>query len=512
MSKAIMLQGTGSHVGKSVLVSALCRIFLQDGHKVAPFKSQNMALNSYVTKDGGEMGRAQVVQAEAAGLEPNVIMNPVLLKPTGQATSQVIVLGKPVGNLSAQEYHRSYNMTALGVIEDSLNKLKEQFEIIVIEGAGSPAEVNLQDTEIVNMRIARMADCPVILVADIDKGGALASVVGTLELLDPEDRKRVAGIVINKFRGDVKLFQPAVDFLEEKTGIPVVGIVPYFTGFRVQEEDTIPEETLKKAMEEATNKIDVVVVQLPHISNFTDFDPLEGEPDVRLRYVSKAEKFGDPDLVVIPGSKNTIQDLVFLEKTGIAKKIVEAKEKGKPVVGICGGFQILGRELHDPMHTESEIECVKGLGLLNMVTVFEPEKITTQVQAEILGNGKLMAGLEGQKVTGYEIHMGRSKAGNGVTPAFKIVERSTRETEVLDGAVSEDGTVFGTYIHGIFDNDVFRRHVINLIRTDKGWGPLEEEEVLTVKEQHERDFNKLADVVRASMDIDKIYKIMGLEA
>ena len=245
----VMLQGTGSHVGKSVLVAALCRIFLQDGYKVAPFKSQNMALNSYVTRDGGEMGRAQVVQAEAAGLAPSVLMNPVLLKPTGQATSQVIVLGKPVGNLSAKEYHEKYNMSVLGVVEESLNKLKSEFEVIVIEGAGSPAEVNLQATEIVNMRIARMADCPVLLVADIDKGGALASVVGTLELLAPADRARVAGVIINKFRGDVRLFQPAVDFLEAKTGIPVLGIVPYFPGFRILEEDTIPEDTLKASRE-----------------------------------------------------------------------------------------------------------------------------------------------------------------------------------------------------------------------------------------------------------------------
>ncbi len=512
MKKCVMFQGTGSHVGKSVLVAALCRIFLQDGYKVAPFKSQNMALNSYVTKDGGEMGRAQVVQAEAAGLEPSVLMNPVLLKPTGQATSQVIVLGKPVGNLSAQEYHRSYNMTALGVIEESLNKLQEQFDIIVIEGAGSPAEVNLQDTEIVNMRIARMADCPVLLVADIDKGGALASVVGTLELLDPEDRKRVTGIVINKFRGDVKLFQPAVDFLEEKTGIPVVGIVPYFTGFRVQEEDTIPEDTLKKGGQEAENKIDVVVVQLPHISNFTDFDPLEGEPDVRLRYVAKAAKFGNPDLVIIPGSKNTIQDLVFLEKSGLAKEITDASAKGIPVFGICGGFQILGQELHDPLHTESEIESLKGLGLLPMSTVFEPEKITSQVAAEVLGNGRFMEALKGQKVQGYEIHMGRSTITEEASPAFHIFERSTKEVDIIDGAVSNDGNVFGTYIHGIFDNDSFRRHVINQIRIDKGWGPLRSDEVLSVKEQHERDFNKLADVVRANLNIDLIYKMMDLEA
>lgn len=508
MTSCIMLQGTGSHVGKSVLVAALCRIFLQDGYKVAPFKSQNMALNSYVTSDGGEMGRAQVVQAEAAGLAPSVLMNPVLLKPTGQATSQVIVLGKPVGNLSAKEYHEKYNMTALGVVEDSLNKLKSEFEVVVIEGAGSPAEVNLQATEIVNMRIARMADCPVLLVADIDKGGALASVVGTLELLDPADRARVKGVIINKFRGDIKLFQPAVEFLEAKTGVPVLGVVPYFQGFRVQEEDTIPEDTLKAGRTVEENKLDVVVISLPHISNFTDFDPLEDEPDVQLRYVGKAAKIGTPDMIIIPGSKNTIHDLVFLEKSGLAAAIIEQEKRGIPVIGICGGFQILGKELHDPLHTESDIDSVKGLGLLNITTTFDPDKITTQVKAEVIGHGPLFEGLQGQSVTGYEIHMGRSELNSGVEPAFRIYERSTKAVEVLDGAVRSDGRVFGTYIHGIFDNDSFRRHIIDLIRERKGWGPLQADDILTVMEQREKDFNKLADVVRNSLNMDKLHEIM----
>ncbi len=511
-TSCIMLQGTGSHVGKSVLVAALCRIFLQDGYKVAPFKSQNMALNSYVTKDGGEMGRAQVVQAEAAGLEPDVIMNPVLLKPTGQATSQVIVLGKPVGNLSAKEYHEKYNMSVLEVVKESLNKLKSEFEVVVIEGAGSPAEVNLQATEIVNMRIARMADCPVLLVADIDKGGALASVVGTLELLDPADRARVAGVIINKFRGDVRLFYPAVEFLEKKTGVPVLGIVPYFQGFRVQEEDTIPEETLKAGKEAVENKIDVVVINLPHISNFTDFDPLEDEPDVQLRYVGKGSKLGNPDIIIIPGSKNTIHDLAYLEKSGMAARIREQEQRGIPVVGICGGFQILGRELHDPLHTESDIDSMKGLGLLDIVTTFDPDKITTQVQAEVVGSGPLLSGAKGRPVTGYEIHMGRSELGEGVEPAFRIFERSTKGVDVLDGAVRADGRVFGTYIHGIFDNDGFRRHIIDLIREHKGWAPLADSDILTVREQRDKDFNKLADVVRNSLDMDKLCQIMKLDS
>lgn len=510
-NNCIMLQGTGSHVGKSVLVAALCRIFLQDGYSVAPFKSQNMALNSYVTSDGGEMGRAQVVQAEAAGLAPSVLMNPVLLKPTGHATSQVIVMGRPVGNLSAKEYHEKYNMTALSVVENALNKLRSDYDIVVIEGAGSPAEVNLQATEIVNMRIARMAECPVLLVADIDKGGALASVVGTLELLDPNDRARVKGVIINKFRGDVRLFQPAVDFLEKKTGIPVVGIVPWFQGFRVQEEDTIPEETLKSGREAVENKLDVVVINLPHISNFTDFDPLEDEPDVQLRYVAKGAKLGNPDMIIIPGSKNTIHDMVHLEKSGLAAAILEQEKRGIPVIGICGGFQMLGRELHDPLHTESDIDSVKGLGLLNMTTTFEPDKITTQVRAEVTGPGQLLSGIQGEKVSGYEIHMGRSQLGDGVVPAFRIFERSVKEVDILDGAVREDGRVFGTYIHGVFDNDMFRRHILNQIREEKGWGPLVASDAVTVREQREKDFNKLADVVRVSLDMEKIYSIMEME-
>lgn len=507
-AQCVMLQGTGSHVGKSVLVSALCRIFLQDGYQVVPFKSQNMALNSYVTKDGGEMGRAQVVQAEASGLAPSVLMNPVLLKPTGQATSQVIVLGRPVGNLSAKEYHEKYNMQALGVVQDSLEKLRRDFEIVVIEGAGSPAEVNLQATEIVNMRIARMADCPVLLVADIDKGGALASVVGTLELLDPADRERVVGILINKFRGDVKLFHPAVDFLEKKTGIPVLGIIPYFQGFRVQEEDTIPEDTLRAGRNKEENKLDIVVINLPHISNFTDFDPLEDEPDVQLRYVSKAIRLGSPDLIIIPGSKNTIHDLAYLQKSGLASAIREQEKRGISVVGICGGYQMLGTELHDPLHTESDIDSIKGLGLLNISTIFNPDKITTQVQAEVIGSGPILTGLAGQMVTGYEIHMGRSEAGPDVLPVFRILERSTNQVDVLDGAVRADGRVWGTYIHGIFDNDGFRRHILDHIRAEKGWQPLEADEILTVFEQREKDFNKLAEVVRNSMDIDHLYQIM----
>lgn len=510
-AKTIMIQGTASHVGKSVLTAALCRIFLQDGYRVAPFKSQNMALNSFVTRDGGEMGRAQVVQAEAAGLEPSVDMNPILLKPTGHASSQVVVLGKPVGNLSAMSYHTDYAPKALEIIEGALNRLRAVNNLVVIEGAGSPAEVNLQEHEIVNMRIARMAQAPVLLVADIDKGGALASVVGTLELLAPEDRARVAGIIINKFRGDIKLFQPAVEFLEEKTGKPVIGVVPYFQGFRIQEEDTIPEEESRSDRFAGQELLDIAVINLPHISNFTDFDPLEDEPDIRLRYISKGTSLGEPDLIVLPGSKNTIGDLAFLKRSGLAAQIIEQYRKGIPVIGICGGFQMLGMELNDPLHTESEIPCITGLGLLDISTTFAPEKITSQVEAEISGSGLFLYDAANIRINGYEIHMGRTELAPEVRPAFTILVRSGEKVFFPDGAVSRDGLVFGTYIHGIFDNDNFRRHLINNLRRRKGLEPLLSSGTLTVREQRERDFDRLAAVVRSSLSMEKINALLDLE-
>lgn len=513
MAPCIMVQGTGSHVGKSVLVAALCRIFYQDGLKVAPFKSQNMALNSYVTANGGEMGRAQVVQAEAAGIAPSVLMNPVLLKPTGQATSQVIVMGKPVGNMPAKEYHEKYNMHALQTVENALKQLRNDFELIVIEGAGSPAEVNLQATEIVNMRIARMADCPVILVADIDKGGALASVVGTLELLDEADRKRVQGIIINKFRGDVALFKPAVDFLENKTGIPVIGIIPYFNDIRIQEEDTVSEHHGSDSNRSSSGeeKLDITVINIPHISNFTDFDALESEPDVNLRYINRTDQIGSPDMLIIPGSKNTIHDMIYLQQSGFAEKILQASVKGTPIVGICGGYQMLGKELHDPLQTESDVRSTKGLGLLNIITTFEPEKITSQVTAVVNGNGLLLENSTGQEVTGYEIHMGRSELGAGVQYAFEIQERSGEKVTFKDGAVNSAGNILGTYIHGIFDNDLLRRNILNNIRKLKGWMPLDTNSIWSVKQQREKDFDRLADVVRSNLNMQLIYQMINLQ-
>ena len=506
-----MIQGTASHVGKSVLVAALCRIFVRDGYRVAPFKSQNMALNSYVTKDGGEMGRAQVVQAEAACIDPTVDMNPILLKPTGNASSQVIVLGKPVGNYSAQQYHLDYGPKAIQTVEEALSRLRSTYDIVVIEGAGSPAEVNLQEHEIVNMRIARMADAPVILTADIDKGGALASVVGTLELVSEEDRERIAGFIINKFRGDLSLFQPAVDFLEKKTGKTVFGVVPYFQGFRVQEEDTISED--RSAAEESVEveTVDISVIHLPHISNFTDFDPLEDEPDVRLSYIGRGNRLGRPDLIIIPGSKNTIEDLNFLKRSGLASRILELNRSGTPVIGICGGFQMLGSDLNDPLHTESEIPWIEGLGLLNMSTTFYSDKVTTQVEAEAAGEGCLLGGAKGIRIAGYEIHMGKTQLAPDVNPAFRILESSGKAVNSPDGAISRNGAVFGTYIHGIFDSDQFRRQILNNLRAKKGFEPLSPAKTMPALEQRSNDLDKLAVLVRGSLDMEKIYGLMDLK-
>lgn len=510
MAKTIMIQGTASHVGKSVLVAALCRIFHRDGYRVAPFKSQNMALNSFVTRDGGEMGRAQVVQAEAAGRDPEVDMNPVLLKPTGQASSQVIILGRPVGNLSAREYHRDFTGQAWQTICEALIRLQEDNDIIVIEGAGSPAEVNLQATEIVNMRVARETGAPVLLACDIDRGGALAAVVGTLELLAPEDRDRVAGIIINKFRGDLSLFQPAVDFLEERTGKPVIGVVPYFQGFRIQEEDTVNEDTIARSRENKAGDVEIAVIHLPHISNFTDFDPLEDEPDVSLRYVGRGTPLGKPDLIIIPGSKNTMGDLAYLRRTGVEGEIKRLSASGVPVVGICGGLQMLGRVLYDPLRVESDITAIEGLGLLNITTTFAGEKITTQVRAGVCGPGRLLTGARSCEVIGYEIHMGRTDLGDGVVPAFEISHRFGGTDGIMDGASSIDGMVWGTYIHGIFDGACFRREIINALRVMKGLPRLELPASLSAWEQRQRDYDRLAGVVRGSLDMGKIYSLLGL--
>ena len=497
-AKTLMIQGTSSSVGKSVLVTALCRIFVQDGYRVAPFKAQNMALNSFVTAEGGEMGRAQVVQAEAAGIEPTVDMNPVLLKPEADTFCQVIVRGKVDRKLHANEYRR-YSPHLLGVIEGSLERLCSAYDIVVIEGAGSPAEINLKDREIVNMRIAKMAHAPVLLVGDIDRGGVFASLIGTLELLDKDERDYVKGFIINKFRGDLKLLQPGLDFLEERTSKSVLGVVPYIRDINIAQEDSV---YLDERMEnQSPRDLDVAVIRLPHISNYDDFDPLEEES--RVRYITRPDEVGSPHLIILPGTKSTLSDLMYLRESGLADEVLRQAGAGTPVVGICGGYQMLGKSILDPQKVESSGGGAQGLGLLDVETTFAGEKATRQVRARVLADHGLLAGMRGQEVVGYEIHMGQTRR-EGSIDAFQVVATPQGETDYSDGAINEPGMIFGSYLHGLFHNFGFRQSLFASLR--RYWGLPERSAGSPVaKEQH---YDKLADVVRGNLDIAAIYKIM----
>ena len=504
MAKKIMFQGTSSNVGKSILCTALCRILYRMGYKTVPFKAQNMALNSYVTKWGDEIGRAQVAQAEAAGIDPIVQMNPVLLKPTGNQSSQVVLMGKPVGVYSAKEYHTHYSLTALDKVKESIDFLDENFEMIVIEGAGSPAEVNLKANDIVNMRIAKMTQAPVFLIADIDRGGAIASIVGTLELLEPEERDLIKGIIINKFRGDIKLLEPALTFIEEKTGKKVVGVIPAIENLDIDEEDSVALENKKNV---GSKDIQIAVIQTPKISNFTDFDALNYEPDVSVRFVGPGDIIGTPDLIILPGSKNTLADLTYLKNSGLADEIKELAEKGTPVIGICGGNQMLGTAIYDPHHMEGDIEESEGLGLVNSTTTMKNQKTTHQVTFDVENLHFLNGTFSGSELVGYEIHMGDTKPNDDtVKRCFTITKRSETPITVVDGFIDGRHQVMGTYIHGVFDNDEFRRFIINQLRLRKG---LEETPVVFHYFEHKnKAYNRLADIVEEHLDMDYIMTLL----
>jgi adenosylcobyric acid synthase len=496
-ARTLMVQGTASSVGKSVIVAALCRIFHQDGYKVAPFKAQNMALNSFVTKEGGEIGRAQAVQAEAAGIEPSVHMNPVLLKPEADARSQVIVLGKVAKNLKASEYY-DYTPQLLKVIEDSLNQLRSSYDIVVIEGAGSPAEINLKEREIVNMRVSRMAGAPVLLAGDIDRGGVFAFLIGTLELLNEEERNMVKGFIINKFRGDIKLLKPGLDYLEKRSGKPVLGVIPYFRGISIAQEDSV-------YLDERTNLLDgsgvnIAVIRLPHISNYDDFDPLE-ELGCTVRYVSESSDLGSPDLIILPGTKSTIADLASLRRQGLDDAILRQAKAGTPVIGICGGYQMLGKTISDPHRVESAECAVPGLGLLDIETTFDRVKTTTQVKAKVVADKGLFDGLNGMEVTGYEIHMGQTVSRNRLS-AFKILETPQGKAGYFDGVVSDDGTIFGSYIHGLFHNADFTRNLLSRLQQLRGLPA-----AAAISIDRDEQYNKLAVIVRQSLDIPEVYRI-----
>ena len=506
MANYIMMMGTSSHVGKSILATAMCRILYRKGRKVVPFKAQNMALNSYVTRDGDEMGRAQVAQAEAAGMEPMVDMNPVLLKPTGNAASQVIIMGKPVGNMSAREYHRGYSLKAFDAVKEALGRLDKEYDTIVIEGAGSPAEINLKANDIVNMRVAKYLQAPVLLIADIDRGGALASLVGTLELLDEEERALVKGLVINKFRGDVTLLTPAIDFLEEKTGKPVLGVVPHIDQMGIDDEDSVSLEEKQAAPTEGD--IRIAVIQTPKISNFTDFDALAHEKDVALYYVKSVEDLGEPDVIMLPGSKNTTEDMLYLRKSGLGEKILAHAKAGKAVIGICGGYQMLGEVIRDPQHTESQNDEAVGLGLLGMETVFASEKLTSQVVAQCQDLHFMGQSISADNLQGYEIHMGHTAFTREADKhPFTVCQRRGKACASQEGTANTAGNVFGTYIHGVFDNDVFRRSVLNAIRHSKGLEALAN--TRNVMAEKQQAYEHLADVVENALDMEKLYQIMG---
>jgi adenosylcobyric acid synthase len=505
MAKSIMVLGTGSSVGKSIITSGLCRVFFQDGYNVAPFKSQNMALNSFITEDGDEMGRAQVVQAEAAGKKPSVLMNPILLKPSTDRKSQVILNGKVFKNMSAVEYH-NYKPKLKEMIAETYDKLSKNHDIIVIEGAGSPAEINLRENDLVNMGMAEISDSPVVLVGDIDRGGVFASLYGTIMLLTEEERNRVKGVIINKFRGDVDILMPGIKMLEELIKIPVLGVVPY-THLKIEDEDSLSERFYKNRNSEG--QINIEVLYLPHVSNFTDFDVFETQDDVNLRYVMRGESIGDPDILIIPGSKNTIEDLIYLRNSGLEEQIVRLSRKNKFIVGICGGYQILGNKIHDPYHTESVVAETHGIGLLETNTIFELKKTTTQVKGKISDNlPERLKSLVGKEISGYEIHMGITNLSNDCGTLLKLTERLGNPISEPDGAFNGSGNVFGTYVHGIFDNIEFTREFLNIVRKEKGLD-LIDSKIQSFSQFKENEYNKLADVIRESLDIEKIYKIVN---
>lgn len=486
MAKNIMIQGTMSNAGKSLLCAGLCRIFKQDGYRVAPFKSQNMALNSFITADGGEMGRAQVVQAEAAGIAPDVRMNPILLKPTTDVGSQVIVNGQVQGNMKAMEYYRR-KREFLPAVMEAYRSLDEEYDIIVIEGAGSPAEINLKQEDLVNMGLAKMVDAPVLLVGDIDRGGVFAQLYGTVALLEPEERDRIKGTVVNKFRGDKTILEPGLKTLENLCGVPVVGVVPYV------HVDIDDEDSLSQRFDRDTERklVDIAVIRLPRISNFTDVAPFERYENVSVRYVqSPAELFG-ADMILIPGTKSTIADLKWLRQSGLEAAIHKAAAAGTLVFGICGGYQMLGNRISDPQQVEAaDVTEIAGMGLLDMETCFLGQKVQTQTEGVLHGVPGMLECLNGRSYVGYEIHMGRSS--------------------VSQAPLVGKGSVYGSYVHGIFDAPGIAQGILEALCRKKGvqLGALESFDPAAYKE---RQYDLLAQSLRQGLDMEKIYRILNRE-
>ncbi len=491
-----MIQGTSSSVGKSLLVAGLCHLFARRGVKVTPFKAQNMSNNAAVCPDGSEIGRAQAVQALACGLEPHVDMNPVLIKPEADSRAQVVVMGRPWKTLDAREYYPKKDILWKEVT-GALDRLRAQYELVIIEGAGSAAELNLRNGDIVNMAVASYADAPVLLAGDIDRGGIFAQLIGTVWLLEPEERERVKGLIVNKFRGDISLFSDGVHILEEKSRVPVLGVVPYLHDLFIPEEDAVALENPFAKPVSFDEALEIVVVHLPRIANFDDFDPLAREPGVRVRYVDDPGQIGAPAAMIIPGTKSTVNDLAWLRSRGFDRAIREYAQKGGAVVGICGGYQMLGKVIRDPMHVESKLDSLPGLGLLTIETVFAGDKATHQANAQLHNGPGWFAELEGQTVTGYEIHMGRTQ---GMSPFLELTERNGQSVQVADGATSKDGKIWGCYLHGLFANENFRRAWL----ADLGWKGNRASETAN---PFAASLARLADTLEASLNMNLLERI-----
>lgn len=493
--KCLMVQGTGSSVGKSLLCAALLRILKNDGYSAAPFKAQNMALNSFVTKKGQEMGRAQVTQAQAAGIEPDVLMNPILLKPTSDRRSQVIVMGKPLGNMSAAEYH-AYKPKLRETVRRAYEALESSVDFVIIEGAGSPAEINLREGDLVNMAMAETADAPVVLVGDINLGGVFASLYGTVKLLEENEQRRIRGFIINKFRGDAELLKPGIRMIEEKIGVPGLGVVPYMD-IDLEDEDSVTDRFFRARGEGAVN---AAIVRLKHISNFTDFQMLSYLPGVSLRYAENARDLEKQDIILIPGSKNTIEDLLDLRARGMEAALVRHAREGRLLMGICGGYQMLGSRLRDPHHVESSVPETAGLGLLDMDVEFAKEKTTVQSQGVIKSEGWLSP-LNGAAIEGYEIHAGHNTLGEGCRPWLTLKDGR------VDGVTNEKGNVLGTYLHGVLDSGHLWKQMVDHVRAQKGLAA-GADEVMSLEAFREKEFDRLAMAVRQSLDMEKIYALL----
>lgn len=492
MTKSIVILGTMSSAGKSLIVTGFCRIFTRRGIKVAPFKAQNMSNNAAVCKDGGEIGRAQYLQAIACNIEPTVDMNPVLLKPEGNSKSQVIVRGKVWNSLNAKNYYERKRYL-WNVVVESLEKLKSEHELVIVEGAGSPVELNLKQNDIVNMAIAKYLNAPTYIVGDIDRGGIFAQLLGTYWLLEEEEKKLVKGFIVNKFRGDINLFKDGVGIIQEKSGVPVVGIVPYINNLILPEEDAA---TIDDFIQSHGKKIDICVISYPHISNFDDFDALKMHKEVNLRFVRKIEEFGTPDLVILPGSKNTISDLIWIKKTGFEDVLKRYVQEGGKLIGICGGYQMLGKKIYDPQKIESDTKEIDALGFLNTITVLKTNKTTRQIIAQMVKN---IGFFTDEPLEGYEIHLGQTDFLNDNNGIFEIV---TGNQVIKDGSFSEDFKIWGTYIHGIFNNDSFRNNFLKSLGV--------EVRELSYRESINKNIDKLADVMEENIDIQKIMRDVGL--